>query len=102
MSLTENQILNFLAELNNIQTNLRSVSFTYENEIDKINRINMMNDRDKDILISDLNNRILYLTKTCENYKDDNLEKSKYITELENDINETKNYLNELNKLASS
>lgn len=62
----------------------------------------MMNDRDKDILISDLNNRILYLTKTCENYKDDNLEKSKYISELENNINETKNYLNELNKLSSS
>lgn len=51
----------------------------------------MMNDRDKDILINDLNNRILYLTKTCENYKDDNLEKSKYISELENNINETKN-----------
>lgn len=62
----------------------------------------MMNDRDKDILINDLNNRILYLTKTCENQKDDNLDKSKYISELEHNINETKNYLNELNKLSSS
>jgi len=67
LSLTENQIINFLFELNNVHLNLKSVSLTYENEIDRINRINTMNDRDKDVLINDLNNRIMYLTKTCEN-----------------------------------
>jgi len=67
LCLTENQILNFLFELNNVHSNLKSVSLNYENEIDRINRINTMNERDKDILISDLNNRIIYLTKTCEN-----------------------------------
>lgn len=60
-----------------MQSNMRNVSQSYENEIEKIIRKSNINEMDKDMLINDLNNRIMYLKKSLENQKEENAEKSK-------------------------
>jgi len=50
-----------------MQSNMRNVAQSYENEIEKIIRKSNINEMDKDMLINDLNNKIMYLKKSLEN-----------------------------------